>query len=149
MFKDFKVGQYINLESRVHALDPRTKLWVLALFSILVVLAADWVSIVGEFLILLAITFLTRIPWYYYGKSIISLWPVFVFALVLNGLTFNTDGIPKLWLDFSYDGFVFGLLMVTRLCLLILLTAIFSFTTSPITLADALETMFKPLKKIG
>ncbi|HWJ03515.1 MAG TPA: energy-coupling factor transporter transmembrane component T, partial [Verrucomicrobiae bacterium] len=149
MFQDFRVGQFIPANSIVHSLDPRTKLMVLTAAAVMVLLTESWASLILGGIFVLPAIFLTKIPVKYYFSSFKPLLPVFVFTLLVNGLNFDQG---HLWLGsikVSQFGLLLGTLTVVRLGLVILLTTAFSFTTSPIALADALEKLFKPLSKFG
>ncbi len=149
MLNDFRVGQYISVDSFIHKLDPRTKLLGLGIFSLLVFLTEQWVSITGEILLTLVLAAVTRVPLKYYFSSLKALWPVFLFTLILNGLNIGEAQYHAGPIGLNQTGLYLGALMVFRLALIVILTSVFTFSTSPITLADGLERMLKPLTRIG
>ena len=56
----------------------------------------------------------------------------------------------KIWIfDLTYEGLEKGFFISLRLILLIGVSSLLMFTTSPLMLTDALEALFKPLKKVG
>ena len=56
----------------------------------------------------------------------------------------------KVWIfDLTYEGLEKGFFISLRLILLIGVSSLLMFTTSPLMLTDALEALFKPLKKFG
>ncbi|MBQ5739155.1 MAG: energy-coupling factor transporter transmembrane protein EcfT, partial [Oscillospiraceae bacterium] len=74
---------------------------------------------------------------------------IIVFTAVLN--LFFTPGAPIFeWgiLSVTREGVVMALSMMARITLLIMGTFLLTYTTSPIALTDAMETLLNPLKKL-
>ena len=60
------------------------------------------------------------------------------------------DAFFHVWLfDFTWQGAAKGFFIALRLALLILLSALLTYTTSPLALTDALETLMQPAKRVG
>jgi len=53
------------------------------------------------------------------------------------------------FLKLTYEGLIRGLMMVSRLILLIIGSSLLTLTTSPILLTDGIESLLKPFKVIG
>ena len=65
---------------------------------------------------------------------------------------FFVDGTPifKIWiLAVTKEGVMLAVLMVVRIICLIAGTSLLTYTTSPISLTDAIEHLLNPLKKVG
>ena len=63
-----------------------------------------------------------------------------------------TDGrvIFKIWfVKLTYEGLIRGLMMVSRLILLMIGSSLMTLTTSPILLTDGIESLLKPFKVVG
>ena len=74
---------------------------------------------------------------------------IITFTAVLN--MFYTPGVVlwKWWIfTLTREGIFNALYMVTRIVMLIMCTALLTYTTSPIALTDALERLLGPLKKL-
>ena len=152
MLKDITLGQFFPGESVIHRLDPRTKLIMLVVYIVALFMAVSWVSygIMAAFL-LVAIKISTIPP-----KSIVKGMKPLVMILVFTGilnLFFTTgEGTPlvSFWVLTIYaEGITRAFFMVIRILMLISGTFLLTYTTSPIALTDALESLLSPLKKIG
>ena len=149
MLKDITLGQYFPGNSVVHRLDPRTKLILLVVYIVSLFLAVNWVSygLMAAFLVL-AVKISTIPP-----KSIVKgmkpLVMILVFTGVLNIFFTVGEGEPLVdfWVITVYrDGLIRAAFMVIRILLLISGTFLLTYTTSPISLTDGLESLMNPLK---
>ena len=151
MLKDITLGQYFPGNSVVHRLDPRTKLIMLVVYIVALFLAVSWVSygLMAAFLIF--VIKISTIP----PKSIIRgmkpLVMILVFTGVLNLFFTGGEGEPlvDIWVIKVYEEGLFrAIFMVIRILLLISGTFLLTYTTSPISLTDGLESLMNPLKAI-
>ncbi|MDI9441298.1 MAG: energy-coupling factor transporter transmembrane protein EcfT [Firmicutes bacterium] len=150
MFRNITIGQYIPGDSLIHRLDPRTKIvGTTALIVLLFLVKSFW----GYLLVGLGIAsviYLSQIPWRFVLRG---LRPLFVILILTVGLHFfMTEGriIFQLWfIKVTWEGLIRGLMMGTRLVLLIVGTSMLTLTTSPIQLTDGIESLLSPGKRIG
>lgn len=148
MFEDFRLGQYVQVDSILHSIDPRAKLWGFTVLTILVFIP-DQRSVLAWLLAALLL-FISRVPVHYYLSSIKALWPVMLFTIVLNTISFHSGLFMKIGpFVLSRPGLLNGILMTVRLIGVVLLTSLFTFTTPPLALTDGMEKLLKPLRKIG
>ena len=150
MFRNITIGQYFPGESPVHRLDPRTKIFltlvmVVGLFFIESMMGYAFIAALA-----VVIIFTAGLPLRFVLRGIrplvIILILTFALHLFLNeGRTLFTLG-P---LVATYEGAYKGLLMVSRLILLILVTSLLTLTTSPIALTDGVESFLSPFRRIG
>ena len=150
MLNDLTIGQYLPLDSPVHRLDPRTKLLVVvALVAVLFfVRTFAGYGLVALFLGL-AVT-LSRVSWRYLVRGLRPLWIIIVITLALH--LFMTEGRVLAYLGplkITYEGLTRGLLMTSRLVLLIALTSLLTLSTSPIALTDGIENLLGPFRRFG
>ena len=145
------IGQYLPGQSFWHRLDPRAKIVATSLFVVASFLIDSWLFmgllIVAE---LVAMT-LTKIPLNYFMRS---LKPVFFFVILtfVLQIIFNRQGqvIFSLGPVEIYDeGLNLGFFMSIRLIIVVLISTLLTLTTKPSDLTLALESLFKPLKKVG
>jgi energy-coupling factor transport system permease protein len=145
------LGQYYNTESVVHRMDPRFKIAIAVVFMLVIVLVKSLVGIACLFAFLLAAVALSRVP---SRKVLGSLKPVLVllvFTFVAN-LFFTRSGVEVAHLGpFSItDGALWAAVLLTlRLGVLFAATAVLGFTTSPIDLSDAVESLLGPFVRLG
>ena len=151
MLKDITLGQYFPGNSVVHRLDPRTKLILLVVYIVALFLAVNWVSYALMALFLVFSVKISTIPPKSIVKGMKPLVMILVFTGVLNIFFTVGEGEPILdfWIFTVYkDGLIRAVFMVVRILLLISGTFLLTYTTSPISLTDGLESLMNPLKLI-
>lgn len=150
MLKDITLGQYFPGNSVVHRLDPRTKLLLLIVYIVALFLAKSWVSYGIMLLVLVLVVKVSTIP----PKSIVKGMKPLVMILVFTGLLnlfFTQEGetLVAFWgLAITTGGLERAFFMVVRILMLISGTFLLTYTTSPISLTDGLESLLAPLNKI-
>ena len=150
MLKDITLGQYFPGKSFVHRLDPRTKLIMLVLYIIALFTASGWISYALCFGFLALCIGVSGIP----VKSIVRGMKPLVMILVFTGVLnlFFTGGdtvLIQFWvITITLEGVIRAVFMVSRILMLISATFLLTYTTSPISLTDGLESLMGPLKKI-
>ena len=148
MLKDITLGQYFPGNSVIHKLDPRTKLIFLVAYIVALFLASGWVSYALLFVFLAAVIKVSTIP----VKSIVRGMKPLVLILVFTGILnlFFTGGekvLVKFWVvTITMEGLTRAIFMMARILMLITGTFLLTFTTSPISLTDGLESLMNPLK---
>ena len=151
MLKDITLGQYFPGQSVIHRLDPRTKLVMLVVYIVALFLAGSWVSYGLMFLFLATVIWMSTIPLKSILRGMKPLVMILIFTGVLN-LFFTQEGevIFRFWiLTMTTGGLSRAVMMMSRILMLITGTFLLTYTTSPIALTDGLESLMKPLKKVG
>ncbi|MBO5930573.1 MAG: energy-coupling factor transporter transmembrane protein EcfT [Clostridia bacterium] len=151
MLKDITLGQYFPIDSVLHKLDARTKI-LLLIFNIVVIFMAK--SFYSYGLIVLFTIFLiklSKVPVKTYFKGLKPILFIIVFTAILN--LFLTDGrdLPVFGysIGITVEGAIMAVKMALRLVLLIILSSVLTYTTSPMALTDGIEKLLKPLSKLG
>ena len=149
--RDITLGQYFPGNSILHRLDPRAKL-ILAILYIVAIFVAKSVSafamIIIATLVLIAVS---GISYRIFLKGLKPILFIVIFTTLINlFLTSGKDLVLEFWIFKVYrEGIVNAVLMMLRVTLLISGSGLFlTYTTSPITLADGLEALLAPLKKL-
>lgn len=151
MLKDITLGQYFPGNSTIHRLDPRTKLILLIVYIVALFLAKGWIGY-GLMLAFLLITIkISTIP----AKSILRGMKPLVMILVFTGVLnifFTREGREVLNIAdvvvVTSGGILRAVFMMARILMLITGTFLLTYTTSPISLTDGLESLMGPLKKL-
>ncbi len=150
MLKDITLGQYFPGKSVVHRLDPRTKLLILIAYIVALFIAANWVSYGLCFAFLAVSIAVSKIPLKVIVRGMKPLVLILVFTGILN--LFFTGGetvlVSFLGITITAEGLVRAVFMVLRILMLITVTFLLTYTTSPISLTDGLEALLSPLKMI-
>ena len=151
MLKQISLGRYYPGDSVLHRLDPRTKIIIAIFYMVLVFVIQAAVPMILLCLFTLALIILSRVPIKYVLNSIKPILFILIFAFVINLFTVKGDAWLNLGpLTITYQGIYTALRMAARLTLLILSTTLFmTLTTTPILIADAMEKLLNPLRKIG
>lgn len=151
MIKDISIGRYIHRDSVLHRLDPRVKVILFALYMTTVFLLTTPIGMLISFVGIAFVCFLSKIPVREIIKSVRPIVFLMIFIFIINMLTIRSgQTLFSFWIINITDGGILrASLMALRLFLLIVSTSILlSLTTTPLKMADALESLFAPLKKI-
>ena len=151
MLKDITLGQYFPGNSVVHRLDPRTKLIMLVVYIVALFCAVNWISYAVMFAFLAATIYISKIPVKSIVRGMKPLVLILVFTGVLNLFFTTGEGDPLIdfWIITIFaEGVVRAVFMVIRILMLISGTFLLTYTTSPISLTDGLESLLNPLKVI-
>jgi energy-coupling factor transport system permease protein len=142
------MGQYVPIDSPVHALDPRAKLLSLTVIMVAVFPSDDLVSLACCAAALLGILEVSRLS---LGMIVRSCRPVLFLAL----FSFVFNLLAELWAfppERIWDlapAFCKGAVAAARLLLLVFFAVLLPLTTTPLALADGLESLLSPLKRVG
>jgi energy-coupling factor transport system permease protein len=144
------VGRFYPVESPLHALDPRAKILATALF----VVGLFFVDSAAGFVLAGAVTaglvLASRVP---PGAFLGLLRPVvFIVALTFVFQAFFTREGPTLlawgFLQVHEGGLRLGLLLAARILILVSAAGLLTATTAPVALADGMEDLLSPLKRL-
>ena len=151
MKSDITFGQYCEVNSLIHRLDPRAKI-ILAILYIAVIFLAKSVTAFALLIVSAAVLVgLTKLSPVMLLRGMRPLLFIIVFTAVINIFWMTGDvlllslGPIKIYLE----GIINAVLIVLRIVLLIVATSVFlTYTTTPLALTDGLEQLLSPLKKL-
>lgn len=146
MVRDITLGQFMPGDSFVHKLDPRTKIILLTAYLIFIFACMNYISLLLLTLVCLAVIFSTKISFLKYLKSM----KVIMFVIILTGifnLFYGKGEILWQWWIFTITvgGINNAIFVVIRIAVLMLISSVLTYTTSPTDLTDGLERLMKPL----
>ena len=150
MLKDITLGQYFPGTSPIHRLDPRTKLISLVVYIVALFCAKSWISYGVVLLFLVGTITVSKIPPKSIVKGMKPLIVILVFTGVLNLFYTDTGRVLVHFWHFTItsDGLTRAIFMTGRILMLISGSFLLTYTTSPISLTDGLESLMGPLKKL-
>lgn len=151
MIKDITIGQYFPFNSAIHRLDPRTKLLFTIVFVVMVFASNNFVSLLFNFVIATIIINLSKIPVKTVVKGLKPILLVVIITSVLQ-IAYVKTGITLIdvWkIKITSGGVLTAVFMAIRISLLIVMSTMLTYTTSPTSLTNGLDKLFAPLKKIG
>jgi len=145
-------GQYVPVDSPVHALDARAKMGLVAGFTAgLFLVETGWGLLVFTALAALAVH-TSHVPWRVALRGVKALTLILAFTLIAHALRWNpaTVALARLGpLAVDAEGLRTGLFFAARIVLLVVGTSLLTLTTTPVRLTDGLERIFRPLERIG
>ncbi|MBR5723270.1 MAG: energy-coupling factor transporter transmembrane protein EcfT [Oscillospiraceae bacterium] len=151
MLKDITLGQYFPMDSIVHKMDARYKIIITMIFLVMLFWGQHPTSLIAGFLFVIVATALSKIPPKMVIRSLKPIIPILIITGLLN--LFMLDGGDTLFqwkfLKITEQGVQTSVFMLLRICLLIAGTSLLTYTTSPIVLTDAIESLLSPLKKLN
>lgn len=150
MLRDITIGQYFPGNSIIHRLDPRFKIVITVLYIVMLFAGGTYIALaMGAVYTVIAIA-LSRIKPKMFVKSIKPIMPFLVITAVINLLLISSGEVLWQWkfLKITDAGINTSVFMIIRIVLLIAGTSLLTYTTSPITLTDAIERLLSPLKKL-
>ena len=148
MISDITIGQFMPGRSFVHKIDPRMKIILMTAIIVFIFLAKNLFSMgamVG--FVALAVLF-SRIPLRMYFKGLKAIWFLVFFTAALNMLYIKGEHLvfqykvltiyeEALW----QSGFI-----ALRLVMIVIISSMLTYTTSPTDLTAAIERLLAPLK---
>lgn len=134
----------------IHRLDPRVKI-VMLIIMIVFIFTIKTLNIYGvAFLFVFFVILCARISLLFVLKSLRPILFFIFITFVLNLFMLPGEVIWK-WhfLQISKEGLALSIQMSCRIILLIMLSSLLTFTTSPIELTDGIEYLLSPLTVVG
>ena len=143
-------GTYVAADSILHRLDPRVKMGAaLALMALpFAVRSLAGYAFLTAFVVLLAVISATPLIALLRTLRTIALLGCLMFFFYL----FTTPGRPLVAVGqvvLTWEGLLAGAGQIYRLCLLVIISTLLTFTTSPTQLAHGLEALLAPLQRVG
>lgn len=144
------IGRYLPGNSWVHQLDPRTK-FVLSFTYIFIIFMANNV---WGYLVAGAFTFLSiALTGLGFGVFLRGLKPIAFLMLLTTILQLFFIQTGPVWIDWGWlritqDGVINSLVVFVRFMLIIMFSTILTLTTPPLQIANAMESLLAPLKKV-
>lgn len=150
MLRDITIGQFFPGDSIIHSLDPRFKIVITLIYIIMLFSGGGFVCLAIGAVYTFTAIILSRIPLKMFLKSIKPILPFLLITAVLNLLLVTSGDVLWKWkfIKITTEGVNISIFMVVRIVLLIMGSSLLTYTTSPITLTDAIERLLSPLKKL-
>ena len=152
MLNDITIGQFFPGNSVIHRMDSRFKIVLDILYVVMLFTAQNFYGLGISCAFMLMVYAASEISPKMMLKSLKPILPIIIFTAVLNLLFVKDSAEPvvSLWVIEIYrKGIETSLFMLIRIVFLIVGMSLLTYTTSPIVLTDAIESLFSPLKKIN
>lgn len=144
------LGRYIPGDSVLHRMDPRAKLLASFYYIGIIFLARTWQAYALLLVFTLALIGISKIKLDFFIKGVKPLLWLILFTVLLQ--IFFTRGGHVYWqwgfLTLTQYGLINGAYIFMRFVLIIFMSTLLTLTTPPLSLADAIESILKPLKVV-
>ena len=151
MLDKLLLGRYLQGDSLIHRLDPRTKFLATFLFIIIVFLANNWLTYFILAIFTMIALLASKIPMSFFWNGVKPLLWVILFTVVLQ-MVFTTGGdvyVEWAFIKITSYGVINAIFIFLRFMFIIFISTLMTLTTPPLQIADAMESIMKPLGKIG
>ena len=150
MLREITLGQYYPVDSVIHRLDPRTKLFGTLIFIVSLFLSKNIWGYVLATAALAAVIRMSRVPFSYMVKGLKAVLVLLLISVSFNLFLTSGEVLVRFWIfRITKEGLRMAGFMAVRLIYLILGSTIMTLTTTPNALTDGLEKSMGFLNKVG
>lgn len=150
MLSDITIGQYFPGESPVHKMDARVKIIMSFAYVALLFTCQNFFALAAAAVFAFLLYFIAHISIRLIFKSVKPILPLIIFTGLLN-LFFIKGGeilFHRAFITIYEDGVKTSVFMMVRVIALIVGMSLLTYTTSPVMLTDAIESLLSPLKRL-
>lgn len=150
--REITLGQYYPVSSPIHRLDPRIKLLISMIYLVGMFFVKHFIVFGVVALCVFAVILVSRVPLLKVLKSLKVVIFLLLFTFIMTALFYNGGGelLWAFWVIKIYkEGLINAAFLSLRLILIFLGPTILTYTTTPVELTDALESLLKPLSMMG
>lgn len=126
MLKDVTLGRYYRVESIIHSLDPRVKLFSLLIYIVSLFLFTSWTALLLTLVSLFLVVKASKVPFRYMVKGLRSIAFIVIFAALLSAML-------------GKGGWVKTIFTTYRMIALVFASNLLTLTTKPREISDGLE----------
>lgn len=148
MLSDLTFGQYYEAESFVHKLDPRLKILMLIAFVVFIFVANSFYGLLSLAVLLLLTIIFSKVPFLQMLRSLKAVLFIIIFTVILNVFFYQSETETVLFWIVTKEALIFSAFMAVRLITLIMASVLLTYTTTPVSLTDGIESLLSPLKII-
>ena len=151
MIKDVTLGQYFAGQSVLHRADPRAKLLLSLLYIVMLFFVENACGFAFVTLFTVFAILLSGVPMRVVLRSVRPLVFIILFTAVLNIFWTKGETLLFAWgfIQVYFEGVLFALFMALRIILLVVgMSVLLTYTTTPLALTDGIEQLLAPLKKV-
>lgn len=150
MFNNLSLGQYIAAPSLIHELDPRSKIIATLMLTLAVFQAEFPLQQAALFVLLILLICLSKVNVKIYLWAVKPfVWLLLITMLILAGFTPGSSLMEVFHLSFTVEGLRAAASLGVRFIILLGLARLLTVTTSPNAMSNALESLLKPLQRLG
>lgn len=150
MLREITLGQYYPVDSVIHRLDPRTKLFGTLIFILSLFFANNLWGYLLATVVLASIIRLTKVPFSFMVRGLKAILFLLLISVSFNLFLTRGEVLVQFWIfKLTKEGLTMAGFMAVRLVYLVLGSTIMTLTTTPNALTDGLEKSLGILNKVG
>ncbi len=150
MLSNITIGQYFPTGSVIHKLNPSVKLVLTLVLIVSTFLASAPSTVALCVAAVFVLMCVSKIKLTTYFKMLKAVLPIIILTAILNALYADGEILFKWWIfKVTDNGIERAIFTAVRICLLVLISSLLTYTTSPTELTDGIERLLMPLKYIG
>ena len=148
--REASFGQYYPANSFVHKCDPRMKILFLIGYITAVFLGKNFYTLGACAAVFLIATLFSGVSFSALLRSVKGILLLLFFVTVLNLFFYEGETVWWKWnfITITEEAVYYTAFLVVRLFLLVLGSSLLTLTTTPVSLADGIESLLSPLKVI-
>ena len=148
--REVSFGQYYPAESFVHKCDPRAKILFLIGYIVAVFLGKNFYALGACAALFLLVAIFSGVPFSALLRSVKAVLFLLLFMTVLNLFFYQGETVIWQWrfIVITKEAIYYTIFLAARLFLLVLGSSLLTLTTTPVSLADGIESLLSPLKII-
>lgn len=134
-------------KSLIHRIDPRAKIFLVLMILVFIFVCRNFISLITISLYSLIIILMTNISFIKYLNSLKTILLITVFTGIINLFSGSGDAIWQWYfLKITWGGLNNAIFVIIRISVMVMVSSVLTYTTSPTDLTDGLEWLMKPLK---
>ena len=148
--REVSFGQYYPSNSFVHKCDPRVKILFLVTYIVAIFLGQNFYALGACACLFLLVAIFSGVPFSALLRSVKGILFLLFFVTVLNLFFYEGDTVLWQWqmITITQEAVYYTIFLAARLFLLVLGSSLLTLTTTPVALADGIESLLSPLKVI-
>lgn len=149
--RDITIGQFYNVDSPIHRLDPRVKIVFALIFVMTLFLDKNPFLFLAAFIVLAVYIKLSKVPLKFIFRGMKMLGLIVLLSGLLNLVTVQGLNVVFEWgiIRITEAGISAAVYTTLRLVFMIVGSSMMTYTTTPNSLTDGLEKMLGWMKKLG
>ena len=150
MLRKITIGQYYSVDSFVHRLDPRVKLFATLMYVISLFVVNNWIGYVIGAIALGVYIKMSKVPLSFIMRGLKPILFLLTFSVMFNLFLLRGGTVlVHFWIiTITTEGVKTAFFMGIRLVMLIIGSSLMTYTTTPNKLTDAMEKSLGFLKKV-
>ena len=150
MMREITLGQYYPVDSVLHRMDPRTKLFGTMVFIVSLFFANSLAAYGAATVFLILVIRLSKVPFGFMVRGLRAVMFLLLISVSFNlFLTPGTEIFRIGFLKMTWEGLRLAGFMALRLVYLVIGSSVMTLTTTPNQLTDGLEKGLGFLKRVG